>query len=64
MFSIPVEFRRARLCSEEQVRLNPDSKCMTFEMWTKGVSEYYGNGGGINFDFSVDPDAKDSATGL
>ena len=64
MFSIPVEYRRARICSEEQVRENPDSKCMTTETWRRGVADYYANGGGIKFDFSVDPDASSSATGL
>jgi len=63
-FSIPVEYRRARICSEEQVRDNPGSKCMTTETWRKGVADYYANGGGIKFDFSVDPDAATSATGL
>ena len=28
------------------------------------VADYYANGGGIKFDFSVDPDASSSATGL
>lgn len=64
MFSIPVEFRRARICSEQQVRENPSSKCMTTETWRQGVADYYANGGGIKFDFSVDPDASTSATRL
>mmetsp|Transcript_18585 Transcript_18585/g.53361 ORF Transcript_18585/g.53361 Transcript_18585/m.53361 type:complete len:155 (-) Transcript_18585:1332-1796(-) len=58
MFSIPVEYRRARICSEEQVRDNPGSKCMTTETWRSGVADYYANGGGIKFDFSIDPDSK------
>ena len=45
MFSIPVEFRRARICSEQQVRENPSSKCMTTETWRQGVADYYANGG-------------------
>lgn len=64
MFSIPVEYRRARICSEQQVRENPNSKCMTADSWKQGVADYYANGGGIKFDFSVDPDAASSATGL
>ena len=64
MFSIPVEFRRARFCSAEQVRANPTSKCMTWETWRNGVVEYYANGGGVKWDFSIDPDAQNSATGL
>ena len=53
-FSIPVEFRRARVCSAEQVELYPESKCMTTEMWLEGVTEYYKNGGGVSFDFSIE----------
>mmetsp|Transcript_25135 Transcript_25135/g.54865 ORF Transcript_25135/g.54865 Transcript_25135/m.54865 type:complete len:165 (-) Transcript_25135:47-541(-) len=64
LFSIPVEFRRARLCSEEEVRANPNSKCMTWETWRSGVADYYASGGGVKFDFSIDPDASSSATGL
>lgn len=52
LFSIPTEFRRAKYCSEEQVRLYPDSNCMTKDMWIGGIQEYYTNGGGIKFDFS------------
>ena len=56
LFSIPPEFRRARICSEQQVIDNPGSKCITGENWVKGVQEYYRNGGGVEFDFSIDPD--------
>ena len=54
MFSIPVEFRRAKNCSAEQVRLYPESRCMTTEMWWGGVIDYYKNGGGVSFDFSIE----------
>ena len=54
LFSIPTEFRRAKFCSAEQVRLYPDSKCMTSEMWIGGIKEYYANGGGLKFDFSIE----------
>eukprot|EP00585_Thalassiosira_rotula_P002516 CAMPEP_0196134700 /NCGR_PEP_ID=MMETSP0910-20130528/3538_1 /TAXON_ID=49265 /ORGANISM="Thalassiosira rotula, Strain GSO102" /LENGTH=115 /DNA_ID=CAMNT_0041394687 /DNA_START=247 /DNA_END=594 /DNA_ORIENTATION=- len=54
IFSIPVEFRRAKFCTEEDVRLNPDSHCTTFGMWREGIADYYANGGGVNFDFSVE----------
>lgn len=53
-FSIPTEFRRARFCSAEQVVNFPDSKCKTFGMWVGGVADYYRNGGGIKFDFSIE----------
>jgi hypothetical protein len=54
LFSIPPEFRRAKNCSAEQVRLNPDSKCMTSEMWWGGIAEYYRTGGSVQFDFSIE----------
>ena len=54
MFSIPVEFRRARLCNEEDTRLYPDKHCTTMEAWRMGVVDYYANGGGIKFDFSIE----------
>ena len=57
-FSIPVEFRRARFCTEEQVRLNSDSHCITFDNWKSGIVDYYANGGGVDFDFSVEEGNK------
>ena len=57
-FSIPVEFRRARFCSEEDVRLYPDRHCTTFETWKTGITDYYANGGGVDFDFSVEEGNK------
>ena len=54
MFSIPPEFRRAQLCSETQTR-SENSECITFGTWKGRIQEYYANGGGIQFDFSVDP---------
>lgn len=57
-FSIPVEFRRARFCTEEEVRLNPDSHCITFDNWKSGIIDYYANGGGVQFDFTVEEGNK------
>lgn len=54
VFSIPPEFRRAKICTEEQVVQFPNSGCMTSTTWVDGVKEYYANGGGIHFDFSID----------
>jgi hypothetical protein len=56
LFTIPVEFRRARFCSEEQVRLFPDSKCITPDNWVKGIQDYYQQGGGIEWDFTIEAD--------
>jgi hypothetical protein len=36
------------------VRLNPESKCITAGDWASNVQEYYRNGGGIQFDFSIE----------
>jgi hypothetical protein len=58
IFSIPPEFRRAKLCSEEQVIQYPESGCITGAKWASGVREYYANGGGISFDFSIDPKSQ------
>lgn len=54
VFSIPPEFRRAKICTEEQVVMFPNSGCMTGGMWVDGVKEYYANGGGVHFDFTID----------
>lgn len=53
MFSIPPEFRRAKLCDEKQSAVY--AQCQTPQQWTQGVADYYKNGGGIHFDFSIDP---------
>ena len=54
IFSIPTEFRRAKICSEEQVIQYPNSGCMTGSKWVEGVKDYYAKGGGISFDFSIE----------
>lgn len=52
-FTIPVEFRRTKFCSEEQTRANPEV-CMTAKQFSSGIADYYKNGGGIKFDFSIE----------
>jgi hypothetical protein len=54
IFSIPPEFRRAKICTEEQVIAFPNSGCMTSQTWASGIKECYANGGGVNFDFTID----------
>lgn len=54
IFSVPTEFRRNRFCSAEQVELYPNRKCMTATQWVSGLSQYYANGGGVHFDFSIE----------
>lgn len=51
-FSVPTEFRRTRICNEADSAAYP-TRCMTSEQFTKGISDYYKNGGGIKFDFSI-----------
>ena len=48
-FTIPPEFRRANVCSAEY------EGCISPEQWVQDVGDYYRNGGGIQWDFSIDP---------
>lgn len=32
----------------------PNKNCITAKEWTKGVGDYYKNGGGVQFDFSIE----------
>ena len=58
-FSIPPEFRRQPICSQETydyyVSRDGSTNCVTSDMWTNEIKDYYANGGGIQFDFSIDP---------
>ena len=54
-FSIPPEFRRARICTEEQVAAAAkEAHCTTFDNWKSELSQYYKDGGGVKFNFSVE----------
>lgn len=59
-FSIPPEFRRAHFCFTEQCSQNRSKcyDCVTVGEWSEQVADYYRSGGGIHFDFSVDPNPK------
>jgi hypothetical protein len=59
-FSIPTEFRRAHFCTIERCVENRSqcSDCVTFSEWKQGVADYYRNGGGIEFDFTVGDESK------
>ena len=54
-FSIPPEFRRARICTAEQVAAAAkEAHCTTFDNWKSELSQYYKDGGGVKFNFSVE----------
>lgn len=56
-FSIPPTFRRAKFCPPAcaKERTMCRNQCVTVEEWTTDIAEYYRNGGGIQWDFSIDP---------
>uniref|UniRef100_A0A7S1GNU3 Uncharacterized protein n=1 Tax=Cyclophora tenuis TaxID=216820 RepID=A0A7S1GNU3_CYCTE len=59
-FTIPPEFRRTYICSDRCVldRQAPlCNDCKTPAELRAGIVEYYKNGGGIQWDFSVDPNS-------
>lgn len=64
LFSIPPEFRRVHFCvgSRGDIPCVENRakcyNCLTFSEWADGVSEYYRNGGGIQFDFTVAEETK------
>lgn len=51
LFSIPPDLRRQEICLE---RRTSTLDCSTLGEWIGQVEEYYQNGGGINFDFSIE----------
>ena len=56
MFTIPPEFRRAHFCNADTDRATQE--CVTEGEWIQGVKDYYAGGGGIKWDFSIDPKTK------
>ena len=59
LFTIPPEFRRKNLCGEEDTIRRPDV-CITPGQFASNVAEYYRNGGGIQWDFSVADSTKEN----
>lgn len=64
MFSLPASFRRRNVCNDDVyqrivvdsgVKPNDDRYCITMEMWKQSIVDYYKNGGGVEFDLSIDP---------
>jgi len=60
VFSIPPYFRRAHFCVTEKCVANRSKcyDCVTTKEWVGGVKEYYQNGGGVQFDFTVAEETK------
>jgi hypothetical protein len=60
-FSIPPEFRRTHFCPTSKCVENRAScyDCTTFGEWKVRVADYYKGGGGVHFDFSIDPATKE-----
>ncbi|KAL3929070.1 MAG: hypothetical protein SGBAC_012373 [Bacillariaceae sp.] len=61
LFTIPPEFRRAYLCPADTFCQEEGSctrECVTPDEWVSGIKDYYKNGGGIKWDFSIDPKTK------
>lgn len=58
-FSVPPEFRRAHFCYSDRCTANRSRcyDCVTLAEWTRDVQTYYQNGGGIQWDFSIDPES-------
>jgi hypothetical protein len=59
-FSIPPEFRRTHFCPTSRCVENRATcyECTTFGEWKVRVADYYKGGGGVHFDFSIDPATK------
>jgi hypothetical protein len=59
-FSIPPEFRRTHFCPTSRCVENRATcyDCVTFGEWKVRVADYYKGGGGVHFDFSIDPATK------
>mmetsp|Transcript_25908 Transcript_25908/g.31936 ORF Transcript_25908/g.31936 Transcript_25908/m.31936 type:complete len:184 (-) Transcript_25908:794-1345(-) len=58
-FTIPPELRREHFCFARKCRLDNTANlcynCISFSEWTAKVADYYKGGGGVHFDFSVEP---------
>jgi hypothetical protein len=61
-FSIPPEFRRTHFCPTSKCVEDRAScyDCVTFGEWKVRVADYYKGGGGVHFDFSIDPATKEA----
>jgi hypothetical protein len=55
-FTIPPNFRRTRFCATAADVAERVNNCVTTEEYTTGIANYYKGGGGIKWDFSIDPE--------
>jgi hypothetical protein len=64
LFTIPPSFRRAYLCPSDYLansnsgtaqQQEPATDCVPLKVWWSDVAAYYRGGGGIQWDFSIDP---------
>lgn len=60
-FSIPPAFRRTHFCATPACVEYREAcyDCRTFDEWRSDIVDYYKNGGGVNFDFTIDPASKE-----
>jgi hypothetical protein len=61
LFTVPPEFRRTYFCPADiycQEEGSCQRECVTYDQWFQNVGDYYKNGGGIQWDFSIDPKTK------
>ena len=58
LFTIPPDFRRAYFCPDSIYCREDQSlceNCVTWNEWFNAIRDYYKGGGGIQWDFSIDP---------
>jgi len=59
LFTVPPEFRRAYICPADLYCIQQPElcykECTTWSEWFSQLSQYYRTGGGVQWDFSVDP---------
>lgn len=54
LFTIPPSFRRSNICTVSP-EVAPAVNCVSLQEWISDVGDYYKGGGGIQWDFSIDP---------
>ena len=59
-FTIPPDFRRTHICTTDRCVADRAfcSDCRTISEFRDDIATYYKNGGGVQWDFSIDPESK------